>query len=98
MDKIPAPSPALPNTAPERPDSTADVPRASFRSVLERLSTDVDRGEAMMQRTLRARGQLDSVQLLVLQAGMYRYSETVELMAKMVDKATQAVRSTLQSQ
>lgn len=98
MDRIPAPSPALPRPSPEPSDRPGAVPSTSFQAVLQRLATDVDRGEALMRRTMNARGQLDSTQLLVLQAGIYRYSETVELMAKLVDKATNAVRSTLQSQ
>jgi hypothetical protein len=36
--------------------------------------------------------------LIALQAGIYRYSEAVDLVTKLVDRATQAVKTTLQNQ
>lgn len=52
-----------------------------------------------MQRTLKAQnlGSLDAGDLIALQAGIYRYSEAVDLTGKLVDRASQAVRTTLQS-
>lgn len=38
-------------------------------------------------------GGLDSAQLIALQAGIYRYSEAVDLVAKLVDRASNAVRT-----
>jgi hypothetical protein len=59
---------------------------------------DLDQGERMMTRAIGGAGQLSPQQLLAVQAGIYRYSETLELAAKLVDKASNAVRTTLQSQ
>lgn len=41
---------------------------------------------------------LDSRALLALQAGMYRYTQELELAGRVVDRTTQAVKTTLQSQ
>jgi hypothetical protein len=38
-------------------------------------------------------GGLDSAQLIALQAGIYRYSEAVDLLAKLVDRAATAVKT-----
>ena len=37
-------------------------------------------------------------QLIAIQAGVYRYTQELELASKLVDKATGAVKQTLQSQ
>jgi hypothetical protein len=50
-----------------------------------------------MSRALSGGGPLDAGQLIALQAGIYRYSEAVDLAAKLVDRAANAVRTTLQS-
>ncbi len=51
-----------------------------------------------MSRVVAGAARLDSAQLLALQAGIYRYSEALELATKLVDRASNAVRTTLQSQ
>jgi hypothetical protein len=64
---------------------------------LERLAESIDRGEALMGRALGGAGQLDPAQLIALQVGIYRYSEALDLAAKLVERAGSAVRTTLQS-
>lgn len=39
---------------------------------------------------------MDAGELIALQAGIYRYTEAVDLAAKLVDRSTSAVRTTLQ--
>jgi hypothetical protein len=39
---------------------------------------------------------MDPGTLIALQAGIYRYSEAIDLTAKVVDRATSAVRTVLQ--
>ena len=68
-----------------------------FGEYLEALGHAIDRGEALVSRALAGQGQLDASQLIALQAGIYRYSEAVDLAAKLVDRAGSAVRTTLQS-
>jgi len=75
------------------PDSSGS---ASFGRVLGRLGNAVDRGEALIARAAHGNvGGLDSAQLIALQAGIYRYSEAVDLLAKLVDRASNAVRSVI---
>jgi len=42
-------------------------------------------------------GALGAAELIALQAGIYRYTELVDLTSKFVDRAANAVRTTLQS-
>jgi hypothetical protein len=66
----------------------------SFAQALRGLGGAVDRGEALIGKTSRGGlGDLDSGQLIALQAGIYRYSEAVDLVAKLVDRAGNAVKT-----
>jgi hypothetical protein len=69
----------------------------TFESALDRLGGEIDRGEALVRRALHGGASLDAAQLIALQAGIYRYSEAVDLASKLIDRATSAVRTTLQS-
>ena len=52
--------------------------------------------ERMMKKALR--GRVRTVQdLLNLQVTVYRYARQVEVMSKVVDRATQAIKQTLQT-
>ncbi|HMJ09827.1 MAG TPA: hypothetical protein VK524_00405, partial [Polyangiaceae bacterium] len=68
-----------------------------FSEVLGQLGRSLDSGERLVQRALSGAGALDSAQLIALQAGIYRYTEAVDLAAKLVDRAGTVVRTTLQS-
>ncbi len=46
----------------------------------------------------RSHGEMGNVELLALQAGVYRYSEVVDLSAKLVDRASSGVKTVLQGQ
>lgn len=59
----------------------------------------MDRGEASVRGALRAAPKFGPAgELLTLQARVYQYTETFEVAAKMVDKATSAIKTTLQGQ
>jgi hypothetical protein len=53
-----------------------------------------------MRRTVDGRkgAALGPLELLSLQAGVYRYSEAVDLSAKLVDRASSGVKTVLQGQ
>jgi hypothetical protein len=86
----PAPKPE------ERPDAEAMSP---FARILHGLGREVDRGERLVRRATASGGQdLGPSELLALQAGVYRYSEAVDLSAKLVDRATNGVKTVLQGQ
>lgn len=92
------PSPIAANPS-ERPPSEVTGPVGpTFAEVFRTLATRIDEGERLTARVEQTRGALDATQLLVLQAGVYRYSEAVELASKLVDRLGSAVKTTLQSQ
>jgi hypothetical protein len=82
---------------PETPDAAAPERTRrgpSFAEALHGVGTVVDRGEALIARASHGNlGGLDSAQLIALQAGIYRYSEAVDLVAKLVDRASTAVKT-----
>ena len=68
-----------------------------FARLLHGLGREIDRGEHMVRGALRG-GDLGPGELLALQAGVYRYSEAVDLAAKLVDRATNGVKTVIQGQ
>lgn len=87
--------PPLTAVAPEgRAAPSGSTPQASFSHALRRAGQAVDGGERLMAEASRGNlGGLDSAQLIALQAGIYRYSEAVDLLAKLVDRAATAVKT-----
>ncbi len=77
---------------------TADTP---FLQVLRAMGRESARGEATMRGALgAARGgrNLGAAELLVLQAGVYRYSEVIDLASKLVDRAGSGLKTVMQGQ
>jgi hypothetical protein len=82
---------AAPTLAPQPSSSGSGV---AFAQALAGVGGAIDRGEALIARATRgSMAGLDSAQLIALQAGIYRYSEAVDLVAKLVDRASSAVRT-----
>ena len=78
-----------------------DEAPSAFGRILRGLGREIDRGEALVGRAIHAvgaGGELGPSQLLALQAGVYRYSEAVDLSAKLVDRATNGVKTVIQGQ
>ena len=79
------------------PSTGSASPR--FEQLLRGLGQELDRGENISEKAIRGGTSHASPEhLIALQAGIYRYSEAVDLVTKLVDKGTQAVRTTLQNQ
>ena len=87
---------------PDAPGESAQpvaVPQPSasgraFAQALHGIGGAIDRGEALISRaTTGGMAGLDSAQLIALQAGIYRYSEAVDLVAKLVDRTSSAVKT-----
>lgn len=93
-----SPSPA-PQTTSETAAATTDPAESGrFSRLLSGFSREVDGGEALLRRASRGSlGALDATALIAVQAGIYRYTEVVELAGKVVDRASSGVRSVLQS-
>jgi hypothetical protein len=90
----PNPNLALPATAAR---STASSPPAdgAFSKAMRGLAREIDVGEAQVARASQPH-DYDTNTLIALQAGIYRYTEAVDLASKIVDRATNAVRTVLQ--
>ena len=77
----------------------ADEGPSPFARILHGLGREVDRGEKVTRRAIEGGGKdLGPGELLALQAGVYRYSEAVDLSTKLVDRATSGVKTILQGQ
>ena len=93
----------MPLSGPVTTASTQSPPRAApdrgaFAEMLTVVGAEVDRGERLVQGVISGRaGHLSAGELIALQAGIYRYTEVVDLSAKFIDRASAAVRTTLQS-
>jgi hypothetical protein len=69
---------------------------SAFLRAVKGVGGAIDRGEALIAHAAHGNlGGLDSGQLIALQAGIYRYSEAVDLVAKLVDRASTAVKTVI---
>jgi hypothetical protein len=101
-----APKPGPDRTEPGLGAGAAPAPRAAdegpspFARILQGLGREVDRGEKLFHGISTGTGgkELGNLELLSLQAGVYRYSEAVDLSAKLVDRAASGVKTVLQGQ
>jgi hypothetical protein len=74
-------------------------PSSPFAQVLGGLGREINRGEATMRTALESIGRgadLGPAQLIALQAGVYRYSEAIDLASRLVDRATSGVKTIVQ--
>jgi len=66
-----------------------------FARALRGLAREIDVGEARAAQASQLRSY-DTGTLIALQVGIYRYTEAVDLASKIVDRATNAVRTVVQ--
>ncbi len=91
--------PAAPAARDGRTGSGSGSGESAFARVLHGLGQEVDRGENVVRKAIAGGGKdLGPAELLALQAGVYRYSEAVDLSAKLVDRAASGVKTVLQGQ
>jgi hypothetical protein len=70
-----------------------------FAEILRGLGREIDRGEASIRSAVHSMGagaDLGPVGLIALQVGVYRYSEAIDLVSRVVDRATSAVKTVVQ--
>lgn len=92
----PAPAPAA-----SKPPATVSPAPSPFARLLHGLGREVNQGEQTVKQALeasRAGRDMSGAELLALQSGVYRYSEAVDLAAKLVDRASSGVKTVLQGQ
>jgi hypothetical protein len=92
----PARSPPPPSAA----SAGAQSEPSPFARLLRGLGDEVQRGETLVRGAVASArgGELSTASLIALQAGVYRYSEVVDLAARLVDHATTALKTVVQSQ
>jgi hypothetical protein len=96
LDGVRFSPPPAPPADPAPAAQHAEHPR--FPRLLERLAHEVDRGESLVASGMHAGyGQRDAAQLIALQAGIYRYSEAVDLTVKLVDRTASTAKTILES-
>jgi hypothetical protein len=82
---------APPETTPE----SVEPGPSPFERLLRAVGTRIEEGERIVENAAGGYASLDAAELIALQAGIYRYSEAIDLSAKLVDRATNAVRTVL---
>lgn len=97
-ESCPPPKVHAPEPKPAEPALTRGEEPSPFARILRGLGAEVDRGEHLVRRAIHGGGELGPGELLALQAGVYRYSEAVDLSAKLVDRATTGVKTVIQGQ
>jgi hypothetical protein len=75
-----------------KPEAPVEV---AFSKAMRGLGREIDVGEAQVASASQLHNY-DTGTLIALQAGIYRYTEAVDLASKIVDRATNAVRTVLQ--
>jgi hypothetical protein len=99
--EVRARSPAAPPPAPKpSAPKSADAPSPAARS-LTRALDNVNRGEARIDALLEAaaKGKTFSAgELIAMQATVFKYSQTVEVLSRATDKLVGAIKQTLGTQ
>jgi len=81
------------------PSATARPERPSaFERLARGLGTAIDQGEELVGKAALGRFErMDAATLIAVQAGIYRYSEAIELATKLVDRTTSTARTVLEA-
>ena len=75
-------------------ETTNARPATAARTLLERVVTSENRVDALLQAA--ARGKTFSPgELLALQASVFRYSQTVEVVSRVADRLVGAIKQTV---
>jgi hypothetical protein len=83
---------------PGAPAHVVPAQQSDFSRLFRELGGAIDRGEALLDGAARGTYQsLDASALIALQAGIYRYSEAIDLTSKLVERVTNGARTILQA-
>jgi hypothetical protein len=99
--RVVAPAPAaLEHASPPAAGVDPSSPPSPFARLVRGIGREVQSGEAMVHQAIASAhgGELGPAELIALQAGVYRYSEAVDLVSRMVDHATSALKTVIQGQ
>lgn len=96
------PPPPTPSSSPApAPAPHGPAEPSPFARLLQGIGRETERGEALIRKTLSASAagrDFAPAELIALQAGIYRYSEVVDLGAKLVDRASSGVKTVVSGQ
>jgi len=84
----------LPST---RVGATQSVKKSKVLNMLQGLVSGQDRMNGLMKIALSGK-QMGPHELLAMQAGIYRFSQELELTSKVVEKATSGIKQTMNTQ
>jgi len=76
-----------------------ETSRATF--MMSNMMSEMEKGQGLLDRMISGGlhgAKFSNSELLGLQAGMYKYTQELDLTGKVVDKATQALKDTLKTQ
>jgi hypothetical protein len=71
------------------------------QNIAVKMMNDIEKGQGVMDRLIQeglSGRQFGNSELLALQAGMYKYTQELELTGKVVEKATSGLKDTLKTQ
>ena len=89
------------NVIPRLPAISQEIPRKSWSAGIQRIMEDVMQGQNKLEEImgLALSGRNFSMpELLAMQAGVYRFSQELELTSKVVEKATSTIKQTMNTQ
>ncbi len=92
---------AKPATVKEAPPVEGKEQSGKVGSMMGKMLGDLEKGQGVMDKLINqaASGkQFTNAELLGLQAGMYKYTQELELTGKVVEKATSGLKDTLKTQ
>ena len=75
----------------------AKVERSKMTEVVEQLVSGQDKMAGIMKMALSGK-KFNSSELLAMQAGIYRFSQELEITSKVVEKATSGIKQTMNTQ
>jgi hypothetical protein len=96
--RLPAFLPTEAEHPPENAPGGATSEPSAFAKMLDGLGREVNQGEAMTRTALRQPHNLGPSELLALQAGIYRYNESIDLASRLVVGASNSLHTVLQNQ
>lgn len=85
------------STPSQRVNPTSEAGSSKWGNVLQEMITGQDKMNGIMKMALSGR-QFSPPELLAMQAGVYRFSQELELTSKVVEKATSGIKQTMNTQ
>jgi hypothetical protein len=95
----PLPAPATSESIAANQSTSPREASPSFVQVLRGLGREIASGETTMRsavESMRGGADLGPTRLIALQAGVYRYSEAIDLASRLVDRATSGLKTVVQ--